>query len=987
MDYSNVVNKLRKVLAQVERITLSLKSIYRLLMNDDFPVYSDRVIGKRQRKGQTLLRFWNEIIAHDFCVLPYGKIIWRDDGIRSRSFSNLCNRNDELKIYHEYARELGSCVSADTLLHQIDLFERFLTTREYSDAALRYRTEAFLRILAEDECVTGAISGQLKSVFEVILDNPDAEPELRVFRAAYLLTVMTLYAAAGLAMGDSTMAVLRNDALGMDALWSLRMQKQKQGSREVRILTAYSALLQDTSLSRNHFFGREADLFNLQDLAASGKKCLISGIGGVGKTELLRQLIRRCVEERLVDKLAIIPYRTDLAESVLYAFPQLRQPGQEESLNVVLRRLEAEAQEGSLLVLVDNVTGTPDSDVGLARLAQLPCTVMLTSRHKQMEGLEAYPLSVPNTDACALIFRDNYGSPLTEADRQELRSFLSHPAFCHPLILRLMARAAKSKNWSVAELHQSLAQSSSLTWMEEGRQIRLGQILTQLYPASQIPSGCGMLIQLFTLLPRDNYPLDMLLEYFPQLFPDEKELSANLAMLVSRSLLEQHDGGYSMHPVIAQCMRQKNWSESRLEPFLSGLKPCLLEPELNIETLLKQQWIGQIFIEMLRYLSGNISPAMLLTLMDAIEIQTATPQQGVIYHQWLSRLLEHCPDRDDTVEVAWNRLLCLWQMAREETVQALFDQQEKNASVPVRRYLELCEAFAHQFQMSNPKLTERMLKVILDTQEAPPRFTAYAYRRLGFLAHANGQFEETLSWLKAGAEFVSQHPQCGDLLWFESLDDLANLYLIFGQGQEAKVILDELGTQEKLLTIPDNRINYLNALSMYETNFGSLETAFQLSAEHLNLVDFYYGKNSEYYVSLGQHANVLLQMKRYDQAKAAFEETLEYGKDHPLFTVVRNNYAVLLLAMRKPEEALLHIRKVVAAARTQGGITLGEALRNQARAHGMLGDNAQERECLTEALPLLEQAYGPEHPRPTAARERLAQLREQEAQAEQPLSP
>ena len=49
MDYSNVVNKLRKVLAQVERITLSLKSIYRLLLNDDFPVYSDRVIGKRQQ--------------------------------------------------------------------------------------------------------------------------------------------------------------------------------------------------------------------------------------------------------------------------------------------------------------------------------------------------------------------------------------------------------------------------------------------------------------------------------------------------------------------------------------------------------------------------------------------------------------------------------------------------------------------------------------------------------------------------------------------------------------------------------------------------------------------------------------------------------------------------------------------------------------------------------------------------------------------------
>ena len=176
MGYAYAVNNLRKVLAQVERITLSLKSIYRLLMNDDFPVYSDRVIGKRQRKGQTLLRFWKDIIVQEFCVLPYGKTIWRDDGMRSRSFSNLCNRNDELKIYHEYARELGSCISCDTLLHQEELFERFLTGRGYSDAALRYRTEAFLRVLEDDECVTGAISGQLAGILEVLRGNTDAEP-------------------------------------------------------------------------------------------------------------------------------------------------------------------------------------------------------------------------------------------------------------------------------------------------------------------------------------------------------------------------------------------------------------------------------------------------------------------------------------------------------------------------------------------------------------------------------------------------------------------------------------------------------------------------------------------------------------------------------------------------------------------------------------------------------------------------------------------
>lgn len=71
-----------------------------------------------------------------------------------------------------------------------------------------------------------------------------------------------------------------------------------------------------------------------------------------------------------------------------------------------------------------------------------------------------------------------------------------------------------------------------------------------------------------------------------------------------------------------------------------------------------------------------------------------------------------------------------------------------------------------------------------------------------------------------------------------------------------------------------------------------------------------------------------------------------------------------------------YISEVLAVARQQGGIALGEALRNQARANGLLGDNKQEYQCLQEAVPLLTEAYGPEHPRVAAAKERLAQLRQ-----------
>lgn len=145
-------------------------------MNDDFPIYSERVISKKQRKGQTLLRFWYDIMVHEFCTLPYGKMIWRNDGRRSRFFSNLCNRNEELKYYHEYAKELGIQVSAETLLSQIHKFEDFLQSREYSSDTLLYRARGFLHILKDDEYVTEAISTHLDEILQAVEASLNSDP-------------------------------------------------------------------------------------------------------------------------------------------------------------------------------------------------------------------------------------------------------------------------------------------------------------------------------------------------------------------------------------------------------------------------------------------------------------------------------------------------------------------------------------------------------------------------------------------------------------------------------------------------------------------------------------------------------------------------------------------------------------------------------------------------------------------------------------------
>ena len=293
----------------------------------------------------------------------------------------------------------------------------------------------------------------------------------------------------------------------------------------------------------------------------------------------------------------------------------------------------------------------------------------------------------------------------------------------------------------------------------------------------------------------------------------------------------------------------------------------------------------------------------------------------------------------------------------------------------IRRFLDFCASAYNQLYRNCPELAERMLRVVLES-DAPAGQKASAYYGLITIAEYRGQSEASLRWAQTGAAFVLQHPECGRMQTFDVLSGLAMVLLKFGQGEEAKSLLDQIKKLEKAIAMPSVTMRYQLNLGTYELYYGQLDKAAEAEGKALAILEEYYGKNLAYYSTLNQLAIILQRQKRFDQAKEAYEQILAFGKDQVYFNVARNNYAVLLLDMGKPEEAMPYISEVLAVARQQGGIALGEALRNQARANGLLGDNKQEYQCLQEALPLLTEAYGPEHPRVAAAKERLAQLRQ-----------
>lgn len=964
----------------MEKMMLSLKNIYKLLMNNDFPIYSDSVISEADRKGQTMLRFWQNQLVTEFRCLPNGKMIWKNDGKRNRYTSHLCNRNMEMKCYTEYAMEIAAKVSVSSLLHQIACFTEFLQGRKHRHDVLIRRIREFVRLTeAEDPGVTKEIAEHIRESVEMPEWLKQCGVTGSLFQAAYLLTMLTLYAAAGEEMGSPALAVLRTKEYNMKSLWEEYIQLHRSKENASRLLTVHSGLLQDNPLPPHRFFGREAELFDLKEIAATGRKCLITGIGGLGKTELLRQLIRLCVEETVSDKIAVVPYETNILKSFARCFPGFRHQDPESSLRMILHRLQKESEQGKVLLLIDDLTNGMEEDPELEQLLGLNCTVLITTRRSELEGFETYNLGNISIPTGALIFRDNYGHPLNREEQETLTEMIRDEALCHPLTLRLMARAARCKSWSIQELKKQLEKNGiSFSWQEEERTIRLGQIYRQLYSYMQIPDKCQLLAELFTLLPRDSYSKKFLEEYFPHIMGEDME--HKLDALTEGGWLDVDESGWSMHPLIAQCLRHKVITEEKLESMMFKLREEWAKASYDDSVLYddeKVQHSGSILLYAVSFLTGNISRQWMIAVQKAMSGVFFNQRTFISYHQMLEQMMNRCQEKDDELELLYYIVLGRYHFGKAEEFLAVYNKQKECRTVSQEMFFSFCQMAGESlmFQQEYGKAEEFLNEVLCG--EAYPSQKAAAYMFWAMCAEKQGAVEENLRRCILGKDYVMTHPECGDYLRLRMLSIAGNAYVMFGQKEEAREMLAEAQKLINKRTLPTDIAQYDYIAGTYELYFGDLEASLKHYKNYVQIYEEYLGKDSNYYTTQGQIAIVLQRLKRYGEAINTYLGLLEYARevqDTHLQLLFSNNISVAYLELEQPTEALKHLENAIGLAREQGGITLGEVQRNRARAYGQLGNAEQEYACLKEASPLLDAAYGVEHPRAEAARMRLAEL-------------
>ena len=961
----------------MENTILSLKSIYMLLMNEDFPNYSESVIARSDRKGLTMLRFWQGILVPEFRSLPCGQMLWRNDGKRNRYTSYLCNRSKEIKTYPAYARELSAQICEDSLQKQIAQFTEFLSARKYRhDILLRRIRELVQLTRTEDPQVSEAIAAH-------ILLSADWQPAVGsaiVYQAAYLLSMLALYAAAGEAMDGPDMALLQAEEYGIQTLWESR-NRTREKETSISYLTVHSGILQDNPLPRHRFFGREEALFELKELAAARRKCQIVGMGGLGKTELLRQLIRICEEEQIVDKIAVVPYESDIVESFARSFPGFRRQEPEESFRSILHTLTKEGKQGNVLLVIDNLTNGPETDPALEKLLALPCGILVSARRSCMEKMEVYPLDQPSVSTGSLIFRDNYGRMLSPDDKKHLSEMLVDDALCHPLTLRLMASAARNKGWSVQQLKTQLEKKDPLSWQEQDRTVRLSQVYRQLYSYMQIPAEARKLAELFTLLPRDSYPQEFLQEWFPESMGTDA--AEKLAALTEGGWLDRDESGYSMHPLIAQCLRRRVINQSHLLGTMGLLVKRLGEMEWADAQRYgeeQSQCISAILCYATDFLSGNIDRELMCAFLRAGTLLMLNKQEKERFLKRAARMLKRCREADDRVQVLYCTACGRFGAGQREQFLTLHGRLKEKWNIPERMYLDFCLSTAFYFgSIKDYETATSFAKEVLVEGAASPQ-RAHAYFDLIGSYDYSGDRENAKRVALEGAEYALAHPDCGKDIKAKLLNMACQHEVVFGNKEGAFQWLARAKEAMEEVTSMLCTTEYKMTAANYEMYFGDLETAYRHIKDAIPMIEALWEKDATYYGLLGQLAIVLQRLKRYDEAVETYLELLDHAQktnSQHMLSIFSNNLSVVYLELEQPEKALAHLDTTIKIVRPQGGIALAEAQRNRARAFGQLGDREQEYACLQEASPLLDASYGPDHPRSTAASERLAELQEE----------
>lgn len=515
---------------------------------------NDKSIAAVKIAKTTLIRFWRELLIG---ILDDDALAMLDNtkDKRSRSLSNIMNRTGSAGVksplYEEFAKKLDSAGFLKLTVAWLEMLNRqepdwFL----FMDSLCAFEDMC----IAGDQAITPDIRAHLQALRGEVNEAFAADYQSQGFYCCVQLAWLTVYAFLGSHMDNRRIALFRNnDELSASRLY-MKYRHVTFGRFVPVALTSRECEACKQALVKEAYVPCPANVVEaLYARLEERGKVLVSAVGGMGKTELVRQVLVRCSELGRYSRLAFVQYTDNLVESFKRAFQELQNTEPDDVLGAVGELLD-KAYSGRTLLIIDNARIDNDLEQW-QKVACLGCDVLVTSRQREMEGFAEFYLSPMGVEETRRLLEISCGYPLSD-DIEEFQR-LQRRVNGHTLAIILLGKTLKVRSLTVEALNSEIDTSGyqNLQLVYHGESEGFIEKLKKVFSTTIVDQKSRRLLTLFSMLDFRNWAARNVEKLLLDAEPEVRRVTELLYRNHLNGWLELNQNGYAMQPAIAEAMR------------------------------------------------------------------------------------------------------------------------------------------------------------------------------------------------------------------------------------------------------------------------------------------------------------------------------------------------------------------------------------------------------------------------------------------------